>query len=826
MSLELLKKYHDMGLTLIPMTIKDGEKLPLVQYKGYKEKTQDFPTLQGLFEQYRNVKPLHWAVYAINGTVGLDWDTPKDYETFFADIDTLTLRTPSGGYHCFLKTLVNAKPFSHMGCEYKPGELCTIAGEGYTIIKDSPIKEIPDLEEILKKKMPSFKIHKEGKNFSLLEVLDKMELFPDRIKGKKEDWHTDCPLCGAVKKEGSHFYYYHNTNSWYCHKCKKGGNAVNFITTLKSIKVKDAIQFIEDLLGIESSNKKNSIPKSTVRQNGILYEQILTKEGYQFVNFRGDAFEYHKELIDYDNFGNEVIIVPCTDEEIVKGMVRITREPSNYENLKTLLHDINGFIYKWLDISDQARKFYSYYVLQTWVYENFHSIGYARALGDLGTGKTRFLDVIGGLCYKPMIMTGAVGAAPIFRIMDKHRGTLVIDEANFAQTDETAAILQIFNSGYEQGKPVIRMDKDDLSKIQVFNPFCPKVLGTRKKFTDAALESRCYTEVLTQTSRDDIPALIGDGFFKDLETLAAKLLDFRLKNINIIKPDETLQADFLGIEMRLIQKALPLAAIVKTDPEAYKEFVEYIKASQEDLIEDRQGSWEGMVVGAILNLLETGLSTYTLENILISGEDIAEKLNEDLPEKKKTNSQKVGKMLKTLGFNRIKKGVSSGKDEKEKTRKFKRALDTDLKLLSKLVKRYTFSDDENYPKLKRLVSSVSSDNGESKKSNNNINSVTVLLEKDIKNPDLGLSETLDTLDTLDTKIEKTGRNWEKQNQKSINSLTKTDFAFWYCEQNKNDSNTPSEIMPIVERIFKITPEGQQGKIIVEVRGEVSEGVLE
>ncbi|MCE8429074.1 MAG: bifunctional DNA primase/polymerase [Candidatus Methanoperedens sp.] len=62
-----------------------------------------------------------------------------------------------------------------------------------------------------------------------------------------------------------------------------------------------------------------------------------------------------------------------------------------------------------------------------------------------------------------------------------------------------------------------------------------------------------------------------------------------------------------------------------------------------------------------------------------------------------------------------------------------------------------------------------------------------------------------SLETLDTKIEKFGKLWQEKNQKSINSLTKTDFVFWYCEQNKNDGNTPSEIMPIVERIFKITP---------------------
>lgn len=62
-----------------------------------------------------------------------------------------------------------------------------------------------------------------------------------------------------------------------------------------------------------------------------------------------------------------------------------------------------------------------------------------------------------------------------------------------------------------------------------------------------------------------------------------------------------------------------------------------------------------------------------------------------------------------------------------------------------------------------------------------------------------------SLETLDKKIEKFGKLWQEKNQKSINSSTKIDFAFWYCEQNKKDGNTPSEIMPIVERVFKITP---------------------
>ncbi len=82
MNLETLKKFHKMGLKLVPMTINgDGKKIPLLPYGGWKEKAQDWITLHGLYESYKDIKPLLWAVYCVNGIVGLDFDSPKDYES-------------------------------------------------------------------------------------------------------------------------------------------------------------------------------------------------------------------------------------------------------------------------------------------------------------------------------------------------------------------------------------------------------------------------------------------------------------------------------------------------------------------------------------------------------------------------------------------------------------------------------------------------------------------------------------------------------------------------------------------------------------------------
>jgi hypothetical protein len=510
---------------------------------------------------------------------------------------------------------------------------------------------------------------------------------------------------------------------------------------------------------IKKGEEEKAIPRSTVRLNGVLYEQVRFENGFKYVFNKDSTFRYTDKV--YNNL-LDVDFVPCLDEEVLKGAVLFPHEPKHYEDIKTLIKSIEAFIFKWLDIPDIDRKFYTYYILQTWIYEVFHTIGYARALGDTGTGKTRFLDVIGGLCYKPIFTNGAIGAAPVFRIMDKHRGTLVIDEANFGKTDETQAIMAILNSGWEQGKPVLRCDKEHPERINTFDPFGPKVLGTRKKFTDSALEARCYTVTVTQTDREDIPANLDERFFAERDELSSELLAFRLKNIDKIKYNPDLQKEFAGIEPRVIQKALPLASIVQDDKEALTEFIKYVNESQEDLIDERQSSSEGKVALAILDLYELHLlAGDELESILISGEDIAAKMNETLPEKRKTNSQRVGKMLKVLGFTRTQKQVwvneaghtvSSDKNDNssantKKTRILKRALDTDSKLLSKMLRRYTFSGDEKYPLVSKAVSSVSSP----MESTKNIKNSPKMSQNDPKNEFLTDSETFDTLDTLDTK---------------------------------------------------------------------------
>ena len=97
-----------------------------------------------------------------------------------------------------------------------------------------------------------------------------------------------------------------------------------------------------------------------------------------------------------------------------------------YASEDDLLTRIRAFLHDYVDVSPSFERLASYYVLLTWIYEDFSELPYLRVRGDAGSGKTRFLLTLGSLCYKPIFASGASTASPLFRILEMCRGTLVL----------------------------------------------------------------------------------------------------------------------------------------------------------------------------------------------------------------------------------------------------------------------------------------------------------------------------------------------------------------------------------------------------------------
>jgi len=398
--------------------------------------------------------------------------------------------------------------------------------------------------------------------------------------------------------------------------------------------------------------KEEIIETSKVLYGEILYEQIYDSERKTSYYLGWDSTEEKIIKLEYIDHAPRKYI-PIKDELLEKECVILPSDAIEYVSIQDLELEIDAFIHVWLDISDDHRQKSVWYIMLSWIIDKLNTIPYLRALGDYGTGKTRYLDVIGGLCYKPMFVGGSVRSAPICRVIDRWRGTLILDEFSPYKSDETQDIIQILNCGYQRGKPVLRCESSNYDKVKAFDSFGAKILATRKTFYDLALESRCITEILKETTRTDVPSIFTKEFYEKRQELQNKLLMFRFKNLEKIKPDESVKIDFGDIQPRIKQTFIPFTSLFQYDSSRLTEFIKYVQQYNRQVTEDNSTSFDGQIINHYFKLLENhneqqqSLDDYHEPCITASG--IRESMIND-GWKEDVQTRTIGRRLKPLGF--------------------------------------------------------------------------------------------------------------------------------------------------------------------------------
>ena len=276
--------------------------------------------------------------------------------------------------------------------------------------------------------------------------------------------------------------------------------------------------------------------------------------------------------------------VPLKTSLIEKKVVQLPSKTEEYNSTSDLVEDIKKYIHKYYEYDSRFEDLDAYYALFTWVHDKFSVTPYRRVLGDYGTGKSRFLRVLGNICYRPISISSASSVASIYRMIDKLHGTVVIDEADFYATNFRAEIVKILNSGYQKGVPIVKIDLDTFEPVS-FDVFGPKIIGSRERYDDDALESRCITHETDICIRNDIPSVLSQEFHQESLILRNKLLLWRFRNYwNKTEPDSELKN--LAVEPRLKEVMLPLSSIIE-DASCAKKLREIVLQYQKDTMRRR-----------------------------------------------------------------------------------------------------------------------------------------------------------------------------------------------------------------------------------------------
>ncbi len=229
----------------------------------------------------------------------------------------------------------------------------------------------------------------------------------------------------------------------------------------------------------------------------------------------------------------------------------------------------------------------------------------------------------------------------------------MLDEADFQDSEKHNDIIKLLNSGHKKGGAVQRVDTNPKTKeltIKTFSVFGPKVIGSREKWKDNALESRCLTQVMFNHNSSKVPILLPETFEDDARTLRNKLLGFRFKNYHLIQIDEKI-VDSLTVP-RMRQAVLAVATIANFigDKEITKSVMAFAKESEQELIRTQAISDEADVLICILRLVNR-------EPEKIHMLDIANQYNNDFgsggtsrytdlnPQRLDTTAHKVGHIV-------------------------------------------------------------------------------------------------------------------------------------------------------------------------------------
>jgi hypothetical protein len=307
----------------------------------------------------------------------------------------------------------------------------------------------------------------------------------------------------------------------------------------------------------------------------------------------------------YELGGIKYLPIRADSNLVSSGIITFSAEPLTYGDDIQLHSQIKSYIQKYVTLSEDFSNLLATYIMLTWIYDAFNEVPYIRFQGDYGSGKTRALLVSGSLSYKSFNAGGASTISPIFHILDKFQGTLVLDEADFRFSDETSEIVKILNNGNQRGFPVLRSQMNAQKEFEprAFNVYGPKIIAMRGSYQDIALESRFLTESMLKGKRaPNVPSQLPSEMKDEAALLSRKLLSYRMEQRFLVftKPES-----ITLLEDRITQIITPLLCVAPSE-EIRECIVRVAMRGAESLSFERGYTFEAQIVSALLGTFEAG----------------------------------------------------------------------------------------------------------------------------------------------------------------------------------------------------------------------------
>lgn len=227
----------------------------------------------------------------------------------------------------------------------------------------------------------------------------------------------------------------------------------------------------------------------------------------------------------------------------------------------TLFEDVEDYVYAHVDLSDKRQySLMAAYAMVTWVYgELFDSLPFLLFLGPYSSGKTRALEILARVCWRP-VLSSTLGEANIFRPTEIFKPTLLIDEMDLtARSERGQNIVSLLRARQRRGLTVMRInpEKSGLESIEWYKTYGPTAIASTKDIVPD-LKSRCLVFGMLEKTRP-VKKRIDERRGQELRD---RLLAFKIRHMGDPKDEPHEELDFLK-SGRLEELFSPLVRICK-----------------------------------------------------------------------------------------------------------------------------------------------------------------------------------------------------------------------------------------------------------------------
>jgi hypothetical protein len=283
------------------------------------------------------------------------------------------------------------------------------------------------------------------------------------------------------------------------------------------------------------------------------------------VDLPGPAFGSGADVTDWLNSGH-------TKKDLcdLVGETPLWEPAGAREN--ALLRKLENLIARFLILPEGSLLPLAAWVLATFAFETFEAFPYLCVLSPTKQcGKTRLTEVL-GLLAANAYRTVNISEAALFRLIEEHKPTLILDEAEAltGKSDRAEAIRSLLNAGNRRNTTVPRCQGNS-HELKFFSIYCPKVVVAIGTCPDTIRDRSIVLLMQRRKPGESVERFLARRVEPETQAMREELKSFIIRsNGEIQRAYETLDLDFL--QDRDAEAWEPLFAVIEVaDPSRWDE---------------------------------------------------------------------------------------------------------------------------------------------------------------------------------------------------------------------------------------------------------------